>query len=209
MAVHVTLFPTLRNLSKSKQESYELDWREGLTPMAILTEEGFIERDAEAVLAVVNDEQATLETALADGDRVELRVNIQGGASGEPRMLRAAPQFRVADLVRTAEHYRDVLGFALDDYFGEPPLFTQARRGEVAIQLGQAADENAVTRSHGPIGYNAYVWIDDVDALAGEYRASGADVAAGPVDRVYACRELVVRDCNGLTICFGQELSGG
>ena len=79
MAVTVKLFPTLQNLSKSKLETFELDWREGLTAKDILEDEGFNERDQEAVLAVINDEQSQLDTPIADGDAVELRINMQGG----------------------------------------------------------------------------------------------------------------------------------
>ena len=79
MAVTVKLFPTLQNLSKSKLETFELDWHEGLTAKEILEDEGFNERDQEAVLAVINDEQSQLDTLIADGDAVELRINMQGG----------------------------------------------------------------------------------------------------------------------------------
>ncbi len=79
MAITVKLFPTLQNLSKSKLETLELDWREGLTAQAILADEGFNERDQEAVLAVINEVQAELDTPIADGDELELRINMQGG----------------------------------------------------------------------------------------------------------------------------------
>ncbi|MCY4392530.1 MAG: MoaD/ThiS family protein [Chloroflexi bacterium] len=79
MAVTVKLFPTLQNLSKSKLETLELDWHEGLTAKEILEDEGFNERDQEAVLAVINDAQSQLDTPIADGDAVELRINMQGG----------------------------------------------------------------------------------------------------------------------------------
>ena len=79
MAVTVKLFPTLQNLSRSKLETLELDWHEGLTAKEILEDEGFNERDQEAVLAVINDEQSQLDTPIADGDAVELRINMQGG----------------------------------------------------------------------------------------------------------------------------------
>tara|TARA_Y100000588_G_scaffold377634_1_gene457005 strand:- start:2835 stop:3074 length:240 start_codon:yes stop_codon:yes gene_type:complete len=79
MAVTVKLFPTLQNLSKSKRESFQLNWSEGLTARAILIDEGFNERDQEAVLAVINDVQSQLDTPISDSDTVELRINIQGG----------------------------------------------------------------------------------------------------------------------------------
>ncbi len=79
MAVTVKLFPTLQNLSKSKRESFQLDWQEGLTARVILMNEGFNERDQEAVLAVINDVQSQLDTPIGDNDAVELRIKIQGG----------------------------------------------------------------------------------------------------------------------------------
>ena len=79
MVVHVKFFPTLANLSKSKRADFDLDWREGLTPKDILMDEGFKEVDIEACMAVINDAQARMADAISDGDRVELRVNVQGG----------------------------------------------------------------------------------------------------------------------------------
>ena len=123
------------------------------------------------------------------------------------RFLGVEPQFRVTDLIRTAEYYRDVLGFVLEDYFGNPPVFTQAKRDRALIQLGRADEPDHATKSHGVAGCNAYVWVDDVDRLAMEYRERGAVIVDGPIDRPYSCRELVVRDCNGLVLCFGQDTS--
>ena len=77
------------------------------------------------------------------------------------------------------------------------------------IQLGKSSDRDRATVPAGGIGYNAYVWVDDVEALAREYRERGADVVEGAVKRSYDCQELVVRDCNGLVLCFGQEVGGG
>jgi hypothetical protein len=52
-----------------------------------------------------------------------------------------------------------------------------------------------------------YLYATNVRALAEELKARGADIVQEPVDRViYNGRELIVRDLNGLTICFGQLL---
>jgi len=122
------------------------------------------------------------------------------------RLLLAFPQFRVADVVRTAEHYRDALGFEIEGYFGDPPVFTHVQRDHVAIQIGRALHAGSLSRSAGPEGYNAYIWTDDVDALARELEARGAAIKEGPVNRAYPCRELVVEDCNGLILCFAKRI---
>lgn len=81
MSVQVKLFMTLVPLSKSKKPQFELPWRDGLTVADILDHEGFFGDDREAIAAVVNSEQAAEDSPLADGDRVDLMVNLQGGAS--------------------------------------------------------------------------------------------------------------------------------
>ena len=127
-------------------------------------------------------------------------------AERRAQLLVAFPQFRVANVVATAEYYRDVLGFKIDSYFGDPPVFTHVRRDYVVIQIGNIQDKDGATRGPGGVGYNAYIWTDDVDALADELRGQNANIVEGPIDRPYACRELVVKDCNDLVLCFAKRL---
>jgi len=49
--------------------------------------------------------------------------------------------------------------------------------------------------------------VSGIDALAEELSTRGADIVDGPEDRVYGQRELVIRDCNGLIVAFGEEIS--
>jgi sulfur carrier protein ThiS len=79
MAVDVKWFPTLVKRTKSKKPMTTVDWRAGLTPLDIFRSEGFNDADAEAVMVVINDEQAEQHTVLEDGDRLEFMVSIQGG----------------------------------------------------------------------------------------------------------------------------------
>lgn len=132
-----------------------------------------------------------------------------------PIRLRAAvPQFTVPDLVRTAEHYRDVLGFEIAGYWdGEKqtsvpvtePHFAVVWRDDVEIFFNRAA--GPVHRERAPGAYDIYVRVSGVDALAKELARRGADIIDGPDDRVYDQREVVVRDCNGLILAFGEPAS--
>ena len=116
----------------------------------------------------------------------------------------AVPQFTVPDVVGTAEYYRDVLGFQLAGYWDAPPVFAIVWRGKVELFFNRANQSEVRTgRARG--AYDAYLRIVGVDALAAELRARGADIVEGPETRVYGQRELVVRDCNGLHLCFGED----
>ena len=131
--------------------------------------------------------------------------------SSSIRFAAAVPQFTVPDVVRTAEYYREVLGFKIADYWdGEKatshptraPSFAVVWRGPVEIFFNQAT--GPVTRSRAPGAYDVYVRVGGVEALAEELRKRGADIIDGPDVRVYGQRELVIRDCNGLVLAFGE-----
>ena len=78
--VEIKLHPLLAKRAASRQERRSVPHRAGLTPLALLTEEGFSELDAEAVMILRNDTQIEPDTPLNDGDRVEFMVGIQGGS---------------------------------------------------------------------------------------------------------------------------------
>jgi len=127
----------------------------------------------------------------------------------QPRLTRAAPSFAVADVFETAEYYRDVLGFRFDQIWGNPPSFVMLERDDVVVMMKQVKPEAlpapAAERSSEQI--DMYLYTTNARALAEEFTAKVADIVEGPTDRqIYNGRELIVRDLNGLIICFGQLL---
>ncbi len=117
-----------------------------------------------------------------------------------------APTFVVADVVTTAKYYRDVLGFEILGFFAEPPVYAMVRRDAAEIHFGlpdskQVSESVATIRK---VGCDVYVWVSDIKELFGELSSSGAEIVEGPVKRVYESTEVVIRDCNGLTIVFGD-----
>lgn len=79
MAVRVKLYNLLAERSLSGREQYEVDFAPGLLPSDLIHREGFRGEEEEAIVVLVNDEQATRQTPLNDGDRVELMLNMVGG----------------------------------------------------------------------------------------------------------------------------------
>lgn len=130
------------------------------------------------------------------------------------RFLSAVPQFTVPDLVKTAEYYRDVLGFQIAGYWDgtrvsltpEAPVFAVLLRDHIQVFFNQANQTNVRT-GRAPGAYDAYLRVTGIDALAEQFRARGADILDGPEDRLYGQRELVIRDCNGLILAFGEDNS--
>ena len=122
------------------------------------------------------------------------------------RFEAAVPQFTVPDVVRTAEYYRDVLGFHIAGYWSTPPAFAIVWRGRVELFFNRA-DRSDVRTGRARGAYDAYLRVDGVYALAEELRERGAEILEGPVLRVYEQLELVIADCNGLILAFGENRS--
>ena len=123
-----------------------------------------------------------------------------------PHLERIAPQLVVRDVVMTAEYYRDILGFRILGYFLDPPVYAMVERDGIQLHFGQA-DGPGVQLSNVPlrkVGFDLYIWTDDVESLCQEFRDRGVPIARELTDRVYGNREFSIEDCNGFMLTFGQ-----
>ncbi len=114
----------------------------------------------------------------------------------------AATLFVVQDVLRSVEHYRDVLGFRVEFTYGEPTFYAGVERDNVAIHL-QAASETKRQPGHGAIN----VFVTDVDPLYQELKARGARTTEEPADRPYGMRDFDIVDLDGNLLCFGESTS--
>jgi predicted enzyme related to lactoylglutathione lyase len=121
-----------------------------------------------------------------------------------------APYFVVDDVVTTANYYRDKLGFEYARFWGEPPCFCMVQRCGIVIMLSQL-EVTGVMRPNRAVdpergAWDAYIWIDNADALYAEFKSKGVIIARDICDQPYGCRDFDVDDCNGYRLCFGQNL---
>jgi uncharacterized glyoxalase superfamily protein PhnB len=125
-----------------------------------------------------------------------------------PRLIASAPVLLVKNVVESAQHYRDALGFTFPKLWGEPPSFVILRRDGMSLMLKQADDPAHVLRywtvSEGL--WNAYFWVSNADALHAEFVRNGAKIDYPVCDQPYGCREFGVQDLDGYDIGFGQDL---
>ena len=52
--------------------------------------------------------------------------------------------------------------------------------------------------------FDTYVYVSNVDELATELRVKKVEIIEGPINRIYDMRELLVRDCTGYVLAFGE-----
>ena len=77
--IRVKFYSLLADRSLSGRDAYAVPFQEGLRAVDLIEREGFRGEEAEAIVVLVNEEQATRETSLSDGDRVEFMINMVGG----------------------------------------------------------------------------------------------------------------------------------
>jgi uncharacterized glyoxalase superfamily protein PhnB len=131
----------------------------------------------------------------------------QAPARGE--LLAIAPLFFVADVAKAAAYYRDVLGFAFDRIWGDPPCFCMPHRDGPTIMLSEVDDKTRI-RPNGSDGcsWDAYVWVRDANALFAAFKAAGALIVHEPVDRdYYGNREFAIRDLDGHIVAFAHSVA--
>jgi predicted enzyme related to lactoylglutathione lyase len=128
--------------------------------------------------------------------------------SHDKQFIAISPQFSVPDIIKTAEYYKNVLGFSIERCFPpDDPVVAIVLREGASIILDKSAMGIAMPNHviHG-VGYDAYIAVNEIDRLYEEYKTTGARIVEGPVDRDYEVREMVVEDINGFNLAFGQEL---
>jgi uncharacterized glyoxalase superfamily protein PhnB len=130
-------------------------------------------------------------------------------AGAKARFQGINPHFVVQDVVVAAEYYRDVFGFKILGYFWEPPVFAMVGRDDVVIQFGRIDRGQTVApnRTRRDEALDAYIWVDDVDALYTELKDKGAKIVEGPKQQVWDCYELTVEDAFGFRLVFGRSAS--
>ena len=120
-----------------------------------------------------------------------------------------APVLLVRDVIASADHYRDVLGFECLEFYGDPPTFCILQRDNLHLMLGQVPHGQDVTPHWRVVEKmcNVYFWVDDVDALFQEFTSSGATIDYGLCDQPYGCREFGIQDPDCHDIAFGQLIA--
>jgi len=114
-----------------------------------------------------------------------------------------APVFFSTDLAGTLAYYEDKLGFECVGTYGDPPFYGIVARDGFAVHF-RAVDATAVAaEKYAEELLDAYLLVEDVDAVYAEYEAKGVEFARELGDMPWGLREFVVKDCDGRLLAFG------
>jgi predicted enzyme related to lactoylglutathione lyase len=118
-----------------------------------------------------------------------------------------SPVLLVAEIDRAVAYYRDQLGFTCEVY-GDPPNFASASRDHATILLALSDEPERIVPNWQIVHnmWNAYIRVDDVDAVYAEVQQRGAPIDYTIYDAPHGFREFGVQDPDRHDIAFGQPL---
>lgn len=114
-----------------------------------------------------------------------------------------APQFFTTDLPTTLSYYKDTLGFECLGTWADPPVYAIVARDTQRIHFRVAHVPAPGADKYDEELLDAYLFVDDADALYEEYAARGVEFTRPLGDMPWRAREFVVRDCDGRLLAFG------
>lgn len=118
-----------------------------------------------------------------------------------------APQFFTTDMQATLDYYRDQLGFACEGTWLDPPVYAIVVRDGQHIHFRLADTPRAADKYDDEL-LDAYLRVDDVNALHAEFAARGVEFARPLGDTPWGMREFVVKDGDGRLLAFGGATRG-
>ncbi len=117
-----------------------------------------------------------------------------------------APVFFTLDIPATIAYYESKLGFQCRGAWQDPPVYAIVARDEHAIHFRCAAPPTPNPAKYEDEFLDAYLFVEDVDALYAEYSARGMEFERDVANMPWNCREFVVKDCDGRLLAFGSSL---
>ena len=117
-----------------------------------------------------------------------------------------APQFFTTDIPSTLAYYREKLGFECLGTWQDPPVYAIVARDRHAIHFRCAEPPTPNPVKYTDELLDAYLLVEDADALYAEYVARGVQFFRGLANMPWNLREFVVKDCDSRLLAFGANV---
>ncbi len=114
----------------------------------------------------------------------------------------------VKDVKKTAEFYRDRLGFKIEFVVEEGTPFASVWRDGYKVFFESYPDYNEDYEDFEKVAVKCgvYFMVDDVDLLYEEFRDRGAEFVWTPQNQEYGNRDMKLLDNNGYQLLFATDL---
>jgi uncharacterized glyoxalase superfamily protein PhnB len=115
------------------------------------------------------------------------------------------PLFFTMNIPATLAYYHDKLGFECLGAWQDPPVYAMMARDQQAIHFRCAEPPAPNPDKYPGELLDAYLFVDDADALYAEYAAQGVEFTRRLGNMPWGCREFVIKDCDGRLLAFGAN----
>ena len=116
-----------------------------------------------------------------------------------------APQFFTTRMAETLAYYKDRLGFDCLGTWGDPAVYAIVARDNHRIHFRCAGAPTPSPDKYDDELLDAFLFIEDADALYAEYLARGVEFTRVLGDTAWGSREFVVKDGDGRLLAFGAS----
>lgn len=124
------------------------------------------------------------------------------------KLVNCAPVLLTKDIKKTAEYYKNYLGFRTEEHFDSSEQFAALYRDETEIIIVQAKfGEVLSNRCKFGAGYDVYLVpesIEGVDDIFEQLKEKGVKIDSPPSLKPYGSYEFSIEDIDGHIIGFGQ-----
>ena len=117
-----------------------------------------------------------------------------------------APQFFTTDMKKTLAYYEEKLGFKCLGKWMDPPEYAIVERDGHKIHFRRADPPTPNPDKYEDELLDAYLFIEDADALFREYSERGVEFTRTLGNTPWNSREFVVKDCDGRLLAFGSDI---
>lgn len=115
------------------------------------------------------------------------------------------PVFFSRNIPATVAWYEAKLGFKCLGTWQDPPVYAIIARDQNAIHFRCADAPTANPEKYSDELLDAYIFVEDADALYAEYAAQGLEFTRELGNMPWNSREFVVKDCDGRLLAFGAN----
>ena len=116
------------------------------------------------------------------------------------------PLFFTTVIPGTLSYFKNKLGFECLGTWQDPPVYAIVARDQQAIHFRCAAPPTANPDKYDDELLDAYLHVEDADALYAEFAARGVEFIREPANMPWHSREFVIKDCDGRLLAFGSNL---
>jgi uncharacterized glyoxalase superfamily protein PhnB len=122
-----------------------------------------------------------------------------------PKIIGIAPELVVMDVQKTAEYYKEVLGFNIIGIIATPPVYAMVERDGFQVHFAKSDHKNVKTnREFRSISHDFIIWVPEIDSFFEELQSKNVKIIETIVRRTYGSREFVFEDCDGHIILVGD-----